>query len=279
MIIENDSYILDVDTKTTAEYYKTNSVCDCVDCRNFQLQARQKFPLLTQILEELGVDISRPDESAAYDMDNRVYYDFVAYTVSGRILQANAYAFCITDSDMPLKIIINNQYIPNEQQAEAYFTVTVTDFQLDWQLNEPYPVQRSYSVQSYGKRFLHKLKKLFFRAKFSELPPTPQWDKIVEMMYDMQLDAFGDKVVRVLYSVDRTMRYVILKDEKGLYTYHLESIYQFDEEEWKYVSSKTNTIPAMWEPFQNALGSSIFSNEQDLLKEMESEPEYKQYFS
>ena len=31
------------------------------------------------------------------------------------------------------------------------------------------------------------------------------------------------------------MRYVVLKDEKGLFTFQLEAIYQFDEEEWKYI--------------------------------------------
>lgn len=285
MIIENDNFALDVDIKATAEYYKTNSVCDCADCRNFQLQAKQKFPVLTQILAELGVDICRPDESAAYDEENVIYYDFVAYTVLGKILQANEYVFYIMDFDTLLKMVINNRYIPNSQQTETYFTVTVTDFQLDWKLNELYPIHKPYSVQSYKKRFIHKIKNLFTARKSSKLSPSaeiqdlPKWEKIVEMMYDAQLDVFDDEVVRVIYSADRTRRYVILKDEKGLYTYQLEAIYQFDKDEWKYICSEKNTLPAMWEPFHSLLGSSIFATEEDLLREMQLEPEYKQYFS
>jgi len=33
------------------------------------------------------------------------------------------------------------------------------------------------------------------------------------MMYDKHLDAFSDEVVKVIYSKDRSMRYVVLKDE------------------------------------------------------------------
>lgn len=277
MIIKNDNYVLDVDTKATAAYYKINSVCDCAECRNFRLQAKQKFPLLTQILAEFGVDISRPDEIISYDMYNAVCYDLVAYTVAGNILQEDAYVFHVTESDVLLKVVIDNSYVPNEQQTEAYFTVTVSGFQLDWRLNVPHSVHRSHLVQS-CRLFIRKLKKLFVGQKVSDTPPAPNWETIVEMMYDTGLDAFGDKVVRVIYSADRMMRYVLLKDEKGLYTYQLEAIYQFDEEERKYTCSGNNALPAMWEPFNNVLGSSIFFDEQDLLRELELEPEYKQYF-
>ena len=34
------------------------------------------------------------------------------------------------------------------------------------------------------------------------------------MMYDKHLDTFSDEVVKVFYSKDRLMRYVVLKDEK-----------------------------------------------------------------
>mgnify|MGYP006865367396 CR=1 FL=1 len=280
MVIKTEDFALDVDVQSTEEYYKTNTVCDCIDCRTFQVQAKQKFPLLTQFLEKFGVDISRPDELAAYDKGNVIYYDFVAYTVSGRILQADEYVFYITDSEMRLNIRINHQYIPNEQQSDMYFTVTVSGFRLEQQRKQPCSAHGEYSSVPFGKRFVQRMKQLFTARKASAVSPSmPKREEIVEMMYGMQLEAFGDKVVRVIYSSDRTMRYVILKDEKDLYTYQLEAIYQFDEEEWKYVSSKTNAVPAMWEPFHNALGSSIFSDEQDLLREMESEPEYKQYFS
>ena len=121
-------------------------------------------------------------------------------------------------------------------------------------------------------------KRLFQKEKPKEIPAMPPWSEIVEMMKDKHLDAFADEVVRVVYSADKTMRYVVLKDEKGLFTYQLEAIYQFDEDEWKYICSHNDALPAMWEPFRGFAGKSFFENEEELLKEMEEEPEYKQYF-
>ena len=121
-------------------------------------------------------------------------------------------------------------------------------------------------------------KRLFQKEKPKEFPAMPPWVEIVKMMYDKFLDAFVDEVVRVVYSTDNTMRYVVLKDEKGLFTYQLEAIYQFDADEWKYICSNNVALPAMWEPFRGFAGKSFFENEEELLKEMEEEPEYKQYF-
>lgn len=106
----------------------------------------------------------------------------------------------------------------------------------------------------------------------------PPWSEIVEMMQDKYLDAFVDEVVRVVYSADNTLRYVVLKDVKGLFTYQLEAIYQFNEDEWKCICSHNDALPAMWEPFRGIVGKSVFENEEELLKEMKEEPEYKQYF-
>lgn len=121
-------------------------------------------------------------------------------------------------------------------------------------------------------------KRLFQKEKPKEFPAMPPWVEIVKMMYDKSLDAFVDEVVRVVYSADNTMRYVVLKDEKGLFTYQLEAIYQFDADEWKYICSNNVALPAMWEPFSGIVGKSFFENEEELLKEMKEEPEYKQYF-
>lgn len=121
-------------------------------------------------------------------------------------------------------------------------------------------------------------KRLFQKEKPKEFPAIPPWVEIVKMMYDKSLDAFVDEVVRVVYSADNTMRYVVLKDEKGLFTYQLEAIYQFDADEWKYICSNNVALPAMWEPFRGIVGKSFFENEEELLKEMKEEPEYKQYF-
>lgn len=121
--------------------------------------------------------------------------------------------------------------------------------------------------------------KLFIKEKKTEsIPPMPSWNSIVEELYNMNLDAFSDEVINVFYSKDKSMRYVVLKDEKGIFTYQLEAIYQFDEDEWRYICSNDNALPAMWEPYSGHCGSSLFSNEDDLMNELKTQPEYKQHF-
>lgn len=121
-------------------------------------------------------------------------------------------------------------------------------------------------------------KALFYKEKRQKIPPMPSWSEIVEMMFDKKLDAFSDEVICVIYSVDKSMRYVVLKSEKGHFTYQLEAIYKYDEDEWIYNRSQNDVLPAMWEPFRGVVSKSFFESEEELLKEMKEEPEYKQYF-
>lgn len=119
---------------------------------------------------------------------------------------------------------------------------------------------------------------MFRRKPQRDILPMPSWNIIIEMMYDKHLDAFADEVIDVMYSRDHSMRYVILKGDNDLLTYQLEAIYQFDEDEWKYICSHDHALPAMWEPFRGIVRKSFFESIEELRKEMESEPEYKQYF-
>ena len=119
--------------------------------------------------------------------------------------------------------------------------------------------------------------RLFRKQSKREAPPMPSWEETVSVMYDKGLDAFSDEVIEVVYSFDRSMRYVILKDEKGFFTYQLEAIYQHDEEDWKYICH--HALPAMWEPFRGIAGKPIFESLDELKKEMRAEPEYKQFFT
>ena len=123
-------------------------------------------------------------------------------------------------------------------------------------------------------------RKLFNKNRQLEIKPVPpmsSWDEIVELLYDKNLDSFCDEVINVFYSKDKSMRYVILKDDKDIFTYELEAIYQFDEDEWKYICSNDDALPAMWEPYLGICGSSLFANEEDLMIDLKSQPEYKQY--
>ena len=91
-------------------------------------------------------------------------------------------------------------------------------------------------------------RKLFQSNAKHDVPAVPAWETIVEMMYDQHLDVYTDKVIQVIYSKDKSKRYVILQDENGFLTYQLEAIYQYDPDEWQYIASNKNALPAMWVP-------------------------------
>ena len=119
------------------------------------------------------------------------------------------------------------------------------------------------------------VKRLFriFRKEKPVVPKMPEWNEIVEMLYDKSLNGFNDEVVKVIYSKDKSKRYIVLKSDKGFFTYRLEKIYQLDEEEWSYRSSFDLT-PAFWQDVDNG-SKSIFTSLDDALKELEQEAEYK----
>ena len=71
----------------------------------------------------------------------------------------------------------------------------------------------------------------------------------------------------------------MLKNKKGFFTYELQAIYTYDKNEWGYIGSYDNALPAMWEPVRGIVGKSIFKNTDDLLREIKTEPEYKNYFA
>ena len=118
--------------------------------------------------------------------------------------------------------------------------------------------------------------KKLFRKLIKEkrvVPKMPEWNEIVEMLYDKNLDCFDDEVVKVIYSKDKAMRYIVLKSDTDFFSYRLEKIYQLDEEEWSYRCSFDFT-PAFWQDVDNG-SKSIFSTLEDALKELEQEAEYK----
>lgn len=119
------------------------------------------------------------------------------------------------------------------------------------------------------------MKKLFrkFRKEKRIVPPMPEWNEIVEMLYDKNLDFLDSTVEKVIYSKDKSKRYVVLKSDKDFFTYRLEKIYQLDEEEWSYRCSFDLT-PAFWQDVDNG-SKSIFSTLEDALNELKQEAEYK----
>lgn len=108
--------------------------------------------------------------------------------------------------------------------------------------------------------------------------PSSAWKAIADMMRDKNLDAFADEMINILYSKDGALRYVIFKDENGMFSYQLEAIHQYIAGEWKFIRSADDAFPALWEPFDGIIGSSVFESESRLLEHIKSTPEYREYF-
>ena len=116
------------------------------------------------------------------------------------------------------------------------------------------------------------------RNAADSLIPLSSWEKIAEIMYDKDLDNRNDEVVQVMYSPDRTERFIILKSDGGHYKYCFEVLQAFDNDEWKYICEQPGALPAMWvQPACNS-GISLFSGEKEVLDAVKALPEYKTYF-
>lgn len=156
MLIRNRNYVLDVDVEATRDYYKEHSLCDCGYCRNFYQQANERLPKLCAFLSELGADVSRPDEMSACANGDHIDYTFVAYTVVGEISQTDQYELDIQDGGMLLNILIDNEYVPNQQKSENYFVVNVSGIRLPWVMSEPPEVENA-------KAFWDRIKNFFVK--------------------------------------------------------------------------------------------------------------------
>ena len=119
---------------------------------------------------------------------------------------------------------------------------------------------------------------IFKKKQKTSIPLMLPWESVVEIMYDKQLDSFLDEVVKVIYSKDKTKRYVILRSKKGFLTYGLEVLYAFDEDEWQWIGREKDALPGYWGPSTGVGIKSVFEKEDELMKELVCEPEYKCYF-
>lgn len=136
--IQKDEYVFSVDIEKTREYYKRHSVCDCVYCRNYCVQIKNKLPKLNSFLSEFGVDISKPDEISSVEADNAIDYIYVDYTVCGNIQSMGEYEIDLYD-DLFLSIVITDGFASPNDQTREYFTISVMQIKLPWGLDEPFP--------------------------------------------------------------------------------------------------------------------------------------------
>lgn len=118
------------------------------------------------------------------------------------------------------------------------------------------------------------LKRLFGRNKnFQNTPPrVPTWEEVVETMFDKDLN-FTDEIIKVIYGKDRAKRYVLLKSDVGYYTFCYEELFPFDEDELCYFNDGRL---GYWQS-RNGI-KHFFDSAEHALRELMTEPEYKNYF-
>lgn len=136
--IQKEEYIFSVDTEKTKKYYHTHSLCECVCCRNYYAQIKNKLPKLNHFLSEFGIDASKPDEIMSIEMDDYIDYINVDYTVCGSVESIGQYEIDIYDN-LFLNIVITDGFVSPNEQTGKYFTISVMKIELPWVLDEPFP--------------------------------------------------------------------------------------------------------------------------------------------
>ena len=101
--------------------------------------------------------------------------------------------------------------------------------------------------------------------------------EIIEAMYQKQLSFCGE-VQRVIYSADRDMRYVILKNSRGMLYYVFERILPWSDYDLEYIAHTSDPLPAEWVQWTDNQSQSFFSEMTELITELKTEPIYKEYF-
>ena len=134
--IEVDDWKFSVDVEKTKEYYKNISLCDCPNCRNFNVQIEEKLPKLKDFLEEFGVDVLRPEENSSVELEASIDYLSVDYSVYGEIIEVGKYEIDIYDN-LFLSIVVNDSSGPPNEQTGKFFTFSVFQIVLPWVLDEP----------------------------------------------------------------------------------------------------------------------------------------------
>ena len=112
------------------------------------------------------------------------------------------------------------------------------------------------------------------------MAPMPPYDEIVKSLYDKELN-YPDsiKICQVIYSKDKSKRFVVLKSNKGFFKYTYEEVCVFDELDWtSHYAYIENIKPGWWEPKDRSFAYSFFATEQEAFEALKRETEYKQFF-
>ncbi len=76
-----------MDIEKTKAYYAQinyNDLCQCDDCKNYVKEIKSSYPFIDEYLAKLGIDITKPFETAPIDFDREtIMYTMAKYVVMG----------------------------------------------------------------------------------------------------------------------------------------------------------------------------------------------------
>ena len=116
-------------------------------------------------------------------------------------------------------------------------------------------------------------KKLFSKNNSNQPRKTLSESKQIKIMQDKNL-TYTMQLVEVFYSLDKKMRYVLLRRKDGKFSIKLEKLFLYDEKALNALPA--NSLPGYWEPLN--FGVALFKTEEDAIAAMKNEDEYKSHF-
>lgn len=131
-----------MDIKKTEDFYKTMDtdyyICKCDDCQNYIKEIKHSYPLLSDYLQSIGVDIEKPFETVPLEPDKEGYIEYIGvqYIVLG---SRNAFAPTMISD---VKIDITESH-PRTNVEGEHFVIELQPIRLKWVIGKPNTTKES----------------------------------------------------------------------------------------------------------------------------------------
>ena len=118
-----------MDIEKTKDYYRTLSeseLCSCDYCKNYYKEIRKSYPLLSDYLMKMGIDIEKPFETMPIEpYEGMIEYFDVQYIVMGSRLDFKD----TTISGVHIGIADSH---PMSEIKEEHFVIEISPILLKW---------------------------------------------------------------------------------------------------------------------------------------------------
>lgn len=122
-----------IDVVKTREYYDrltADDLCQCAYCRNYSKEVKASYPMVTEYLSGLGIDIEKPFETMPLEPDDEgnILYAGTQYVVFGTDTGfAETYIV-----DVALRIAASH---PSTDISDEHFVIEIDPITLRWTIN------------------------------------------------------------------------------------------------------------------------------------------------